>query len=156
PPSPLQADIPGGGSHTFSYEVFVRRLGTIKVALQGSGKNGAGGDVPIPEFDQELTVACPQGQTPCVPIVVTTTGDEKDPDTTDGVCDVDLSTTALECTLRAAIEEANAAGGAKITFDIPGGGQDLGNGRTGPVIKVNSPLPDVEGTTTIDGSTQPG
>lgn len=51
--------------------------------------------------------------------------------------------------LRAAIADANAAGGSNtITFAIPGSGPH--------VIALASPLPAVGGTLTIDGYSQPG
>ncbi|XPP26037.1 MAG: right-handed parallel beta-helix repeat-containing protein [Leucobacter sp.] len=51
-----------------------------------------------------------------------------------------------ECTLRAAIEAANAAGGGEITFNIAGA----------PVIAAGSALPKVTAPVTIDGTTQDG
>ena len=52
---------------------------------------------------------------------------------------------AQECTLRAAIEAANAAGGGEITFNIDGA----------PVISVASALPAISTPINIDGTTQP-
>ncbi len=80
--------------------------------------------------------------------IVNSTGDgsAEDPaqgcDTGDTVGEND----APECTLRAAIEAANAAGGGAITFDIAGT----------PVIAPGSALPRIETPVTIDGTTQPG
>ncbi len=67
----------------------------------------------------------------------------------DGICDT-LSVQLLNpCTLRGAIQEANAFPGAdKIYFDIPLGGVQT--------IKPNGPLPFVTEQVTIDGYTQPG
>jgi CSLREA domain-containing protein len=64
----------------------------------------------------------------------------------DGVCDTSKKK-GEQCTLRAAIEEANATPGANtIEFDI-----------SGPkTIKPDSPLPAITDTVTIDGYTQPG
>jgi len=53
-----------------------------------------------------------------------------------------------ECTLRAAIETANANGGGEITFDIDGAGV--------PSIAPAAELPVITSATTIDGTTQPG
>lgn len=61
-----------------------------------------------------------------------------------GVC----RTAAGACTLRAAIQAADAAGGATIGFDIPGGGVQA--------IAPHSPLPTITAPVTIDGYTQPG
>ena len=52
--------------------------------------------------------------------VVNGTGDAPDASTTASACDTDPSTTGKQCTLRAAIEQANATAGADtINFDIP-------------------------------------
>ena len=51
-------------------------------------------------------------------LVVNTTGDEPDADLTDGVCDANLSSGGNQCTLRAAIQEANKREGEDtITFE---------------------------------------
>ncbi len=89
------------------------------------------------------------------------TGDENDLDfpggvfdgSSDGKCDVDSSTAGDQCTLRAAIQQANVTKGADtINFDIPGTGPHTINvGGTG-----NGPLPDITKPLTIDGYTQSG
>ena len=82
---------------------------------------------------------------------VNLTSDEPDANTGDNVCDVDLGTADLQCTLRAAIQQANAYPGTDadlIWFAIPGGGVHR--------IAPTTPLPDVAGKVTIDGYTQPG
>jgi CSLREA domain-containing protein len=79
--------------------------------------------------------------------VVDSTGDEPDADTTDGLCRTALAT----CTLRAAIQQANATPGADtIAFNIPGTGVHT--------ISPASPLPPLtdDAGVTIDGYTQPG
>ena len=79
---------------------------------------------------------------------VNSTGDQLDA-TINGMCDVDLATQGKQCTLRAAIEEANDTPGADaIHFNIPGTGV-----RT---ITPGSGLPDLTEQVTIDGYTQPG
>jgi len=77
--------------------------------------------------------------------VVNTTGDGVDIAPGNGVC---LTATPGECTLRAAIMEANAlAGTDNIFFAIPGGGVHT--------ITPGSPLPSITpGAVTIDGTTQ--
>jgi CSLREA domain-containing protein len=86
---------------------------------------------------------------------VNSTGDEGEPVASqgDGTCDWDASTTGPQCTLRAAIEEANAtanSGGAdEIHFDIGG----TGLART---ISPTSELPAITEALTIDGYTQAG
>ncbi len=60
----------------------------------------------------------------------------------DGVCDVG-------CTLHEAIDAANAnVGPDAIEFNIPGAGVKT--------ITLNGPLPDITGSVTIDGYTEPG
>jgi CSLREA domain-containing protein len=79
--------------------------------------------------------------------VVDSTGDEPDKDINDGLCQTAVGT----CTLRAAIEQANALAGADtIAFNIPGAGVHT----IGPA----SPLPALtdDAGVTIDGYTQPG
>ena len=80
--------------------------------------------------------------------VVTTTSDVADANPGDGVCD----TGAGECSLRAAIEEANLESGSNaINFDILGVGPHS--------INIANPLPtlaDTSGGTLIDGYSQPG
>ena len=75
---------------------------------------------------------------------VDSTGDGADSDTTDGVCDDGNG----ECTLRAAIEEANEAERSTIKFDISGSGTQT--------IQPASALPTITKTVFIDGFDQPG
>jgi CSLREA domain-containing protein len=80
---------------------------------------------------------------------VNSTKDFSDIDPGDGVCDTIAVQLLNPCTLRGAIQEANAlAGMDTIQFGIPGGGA-----RT---IEPNSQLPVVQQRVTIDGYTQPG
>ncbi len=77
---------------------------------------------------------------------VNSTGDDADANPGDGVCQ---TTTPGECTLRAAIAEANALPGADtITFDIPGPGPH----RIQPLTDMTS----LQSEITIDGYSQPG
>jgi CSLREA domain-containing protein len=76
-------------------------------------------------------------------LVVDSVGDDADPNPGDGVC-----TSASGCTLRAAIQEANARPGLdRITFAIGTGGQKIG---------ITSTLPAITDPVVIDGATQPG
>ncbi|MEZ5137372.1 MAG: right-handed parallel beta-helix repeat-containing protein [Acidimicrobiales bacterium] len=79
-------------------------------------------------------------------LVVDSTGDGRDRDPSDGRCaDADG-----RCTLRAAIETANGAGGAvEVRFDLPAGAD-------GAVIRPQRALPVARRTIVIDGTTQPG
>jgi hypothetical protein len=80
---------------------------------------------------------------------VNQTGDQPDA-IIDGFCDINPLTFPPECTLRAAIMEANAAGalGSQIIFDIPGAGPH--------VITPPVGLPVITNSVFIDGYTQDG
>ena len=84
-------------------------------------------------------------------ITINSTGDEGDTNPGDGKC----HTINCDCTLRAAIEEANAlAGKDNICFDIPIQGQDYdGNIWT---ITPMSPFEDLNDAVFIDGYSQIG
>jgi hypothetical protein len=76
-------------------------------------------------------------------------GDQPDADLTNAACDVDAATAGEQCTLRAAIGEANDTPGADtIGFDIPGSGVQT--------IAPASGLPPITGPVTIDGYSQAG
>ena len=75
---------------------------------------------------------------------VDSTGDEPDGDTADGICDDGNG----NCTLRAAIQQANAGTGATIKFDISGNGTQT--------ISPTSALPTITKPVFIDGYSQPG
>lgn len=76
---------------------------------------------------------------------VKSTGDGRDSNAGDGICDDGTG----NCTLRAAIEEANASAGKNtITFNIPGAGPHT--------IQPRSELPTIADAVIIDGYTQPG
>ena len=84
--------------------------------------------------------------TPTGTFVVNHTGDGADANTGDGICQ---TSTPGQCTLRAAIQQANASGGANtITFNIPGPGPYT--------IQPATILPTITDPVTIDGTTQPG
>jgi len=81
--------------------------------------------------------------------VVNSIGDEADADIADGFCDVDQAVPGEQCTLRAAIQQANATQGDDlILFDISGTGTQT--------ISPQSPLPEVTDPVTIDATSQPG
>jgi len=109
-----------------------------------------GGDIylttiPDPPFNEQVPIKVKGGG-----IVVTIPGDQPDTDTSDGVCDVDPGTAGSQCSLRAAIQEANErAGKNRITFAI------LDSGGV-PLIRPQSPLPDVSQPAVIDATTQSG
>jgi CSLREA domain-containing protein len=67
----------------------------------------------------------------------------------DGRCDSDPVTDGKQCTLRAAIEEANASGALdEIVFNLPGAGVHT--------IAVDDQLPKIKKPVIIDGYTQEG
>ena len=77
------------------------------------------------------------------------TADRGDANFADGRCDTDPATSGNQCTLRAAIEEANETAGAdEIRFDISGIGVKT--------IATGSRPPTITEAVTIDGYTQPG
>ncbi len=77
--------------------------------------------------------------------VVNSAGDGGDSDLTDGACNDGSGA----CTLRAAIQQANATAGLDvIAFDIPGGGVHT--------IQPASPLPPISDTVYLDAASQPG
>jgi CSLREA domain-containing protein len=84
-------------------------------------------------------------------------GDTRDANTQDNLCDVNLFGSGNQCTLRAAIEQANATPGTDaINFNIPddvfgAGVKTIRVGATG-----NGALPPITDQVTIDGYTQPG
>jgi len=80
---------------------------------------------------------------------VNSTGDAGDATTADDTCDSDAVTTGEQCTLRAAIQQANVTSGADtIEFNIPGTGVRQ--------IQLLDPLPEITEGVSINGYTQPG
>ncbi len=101
-----------------------------------------------------LLLALPSGRAEAaITLTVNFTGDEGEPSAMqgDGRCDWDASTAGRQCTLRAAIEEANANSGGpdEIIFAI-------GGTTTVKTISPNSALPTVTNPVIIDGYTQSG
>jgi hypothetical protein len=81
---------------------------------------------------------------------VNVTGDGADRNIGDGICDTTANQTT-KCSLRAAIQEANADPDASlIRFRIKGGSSPI------KTIRPNAPLPTITSRTTIDGYTQTG
>ena len=84
-----------------------------------------------------------------VTFTVNRVADAPDADPADGKCDADRAKAGNQCTLRAAIEQANASPGRNtIRFDIPGGGVKT--------IRPASKLPPITQSVIVDGYTQPG
>ncbi|MEM7322367.1 MAG: right-handed parallel beta-helix repeat-containing protein, partial [Actinomycetota bacterium] len=92
-----------------------------------------------------------------IPAVVNSSGDGADANPGDSVCDTGGTNSdgETECTLRAVIEEANAAVLIDtIHFDIPT--SDGGHSSGVWTIRPSSALPTISTAITVDGSTQPG
>lgn len=80
---------------------------------------------------------------------VNDTTDAADVSTTDNACDTNLTTIGSQCSLRAAIQQANATAGADtINFAIPGAGVHT--------IVPTSALPNITEAVTINGYSQSG
>ncbi len=97
-----------------------------------------------------VTLPPPPLPSPCEDdIEVNITSDQADADLEDDECDVDLIMQGKQCSLRAAIQTANAKEGPdEILFNIPGGGVQT--------ISPGSVLPPITEKVTIDATTQPG
>ena len=80
---------------------------------------------------------------------VNSTGNAKDININNSVCD-SSSNTGIQCTLRAAIQESNDTSGAD-TIDF-----NIGGTTSVKTIKPASPLPAIKETVTIDGYSQSG
>jgi len=92
-------------------------------------------------------IALPTGSAAASPFVVNKTGDASDRNIGNGICDTS-KTSGKQCTLRAAIQEANfTAAFDTITFNIT---------TTPRIIKPTSPLPPITEAVTINGYSQPG
>ena len=79
--------------------------------------------------------------------VVNVATDQADASVGDGLCDVDLVTPGSQCTLRAALQEANLKPGRdSIGFNIPGTNH----------VAPSSALPSITDPAAIDATTQPG
>ena len=82
--------------------------------------------------------------------IVNSTGDVPDANLANAACDVNASQSGRQCTLRAAMEEANDTLGADtITFNI------VSNASV-KTISPSSPLPPITETVTLNGYSQPG
>ncbi len=80
---------------------------------------------------------------------VNNTGDASDVAPGDGICDSDAMVSGAQCSLRAAIEEANAhAGSDVVTFIVS---NNFGGQSGIPTIGVTQALPDLSSNITISG-----
>jgi CSLREA domain-containing protein len=96
-----------------------------------------------------MLLAAKSARAAIFPFVVNQTGDSADQNLADSFCDVNLFSPGIQCTLRAAIQEANDTDGPNtIGFNIGGTGVKT--------ISPASQLPTIIEQVTIDGYTQPG
>ncbi|MCP5030120.1 MAG: hypothetical protein GY929_27945, partial [Actinomycetia bacterium] len=92
-------------------------------------------------------------------VAVNSTGDSADATPGDNMCDTGGTNSEgdPECTLRAALEEANASADITgIDFDIPTSDPGYSAGPVSWTTQPSSVLPSITRTVTIDGSSQPG
>lgn len=140
----------GAGSQAFSH-TFAGTAGSVVTATATEDLGGGSYGVTSEPGDSAIAF----GST----AVVNSSGDSADSTPGDGLCDTGAlnSEGATECTLRAAIAEANAnASLSDITFDIPtsDAGHDAPNNLW--TISPTTGLGALSNDITIDGSTQPG
>ncbi|MEL7168025.1 MAG: hypothetical protein AAGN64_01620, partial [Bacteroidota bacterium] len=132
----------------------------VEASLRGRvGGEGSDGGHPKVSADGQVVIGVGQsfsGQAiiwravlaPPDDLIVNDAGDDEDADLSDGRCDTDAAATGDQCTLRAALQEANARDGADlVAFDLD---------PTDLVIAPGSPLPAITDPLTLDGATQPG
>jgi len=136
-------------------QIVYRANGTTSIRVvkpDGTGDH----ELSVTGFAGQVTTVTWAASSPNPDIVVTVTGDQaNDADSrADDLCDVDPDQADEQCTLRAAIELANDRGGARITFDIPGGG--VPRIEVTPGEDDDAGLPVITTPTEVDGTTQPG
>jgi CSLREA domain-containing protein len=133
-------------------------LGTFDVTTNASGRADFQSTLTTAPGGQLVTATAtdPDGNTSefsaCFGgLVVNSVGDASDNNWGDGLSNTGatISNGDPECTLRAAIQEANTMDTAAITFDIPGYGNDV------PEIDLlSSALPEIDKPVSINGTTQ--
>ena len=143
---------PGGEATYLTTQSFSGASGDQITAHLQETNNG-----PASEFSQSFTVTNASGTA-----TVNSTDDEPDINPGDGLCNTGQlnSEGNIECTLRAAIQEANANPDLTvIDFDIPvsdPGQRTVGADDIWRISIVNGQLPAITTPTEIDGATQAG
>ncbi len=157
---PLFESVPTDGSAPIQI-LYTIQITNAKTEIVESDDPEVANDVEIEYFNHALS-NIPADDTvqplrytiklePIESYVVNSTGDDRDENPSDGICDTGNVITRgdkqeLECTLRAAIDEANWNLDAdRIIFDIP---------ELFTVISPTSALPKIIDPVTIDGTTQ--
>jgi CSLREA domain-containing protein len=144
---------PGGESHMgepVSFHADGAPMAALPMRLNGDALSDL---VILKSAASPLSVLITQPQTV---FTVNSEFDGADTNVGNGICDADSIEPGAQCTLRAAIQEANANPGAdSIHFSISSGPQTINIGATsGPTM--GTPLPTITGPVTIDATTQPG
>jgi predicted outer membrane repeat protein len=87
-------------------------------------------------------------QTFAVDFTVNLTTDQHDANTADSVCDIDLATAGEQCSLRAAVEQANAlASNDRVLFNLPANSTiTLTTANNGEIFIANSGTLEIVGT----------
>ncbi len=118
--------------------------GALELAVAAPGTGGDQGQVRLVSFERRAT------------LTVDTTLDESDVTPGDGACVIASlgAGGATQCSLRAAIEEANTGTADTIRFEIPGGDPGELTGPPGFTIQPAAPLPTITVPLTIDAFTQ--
>ena len=97
--------------------------------------------IPVASIRANYQPVMPNAPLAPLSLTVNTNGDAGDVNIGDGICDSDAAA-GVQCTLRAALQEANAVAGADlINFSLP----------SGSTISLTSALPDIASDLTISG-----
>lgn len=130
------ANIPPGGSDVFTIIVTAGPPATVSNSATASAANDPNSPHTSNTTNTDIN-SCPNTFT------VTSNGDAIDASKGDGHCDIDSGTMGDQCTLRAAIEEANALPACgTITIDATG---------IGGTINLGSALPHIHHNVNING-----
>lgn len=148
------------GSKRFNLIALLCLVGSLSISVvhaQGDGSSlpelpAVERPAPLPDLSAYMPEPVVEGLDSTMAsatFTVNDLGDAADFDTSDGVCDSDDVTADEQCTLRAAIEQANATTDTDtIKFDVTG---------IAPfVIAPNTLLPVIARPVIIDGTSQPG
>ena len=128
---------------TLTYEPAANANGTatITISLKDDGGTANGGNDTSAAQSFNITVLPAAASLPLT-LVVNTLGDAADANIGDGICDTDPGTAGAQCTLRAAIQEANSATtDDTINFSLAASSS----------ITLNSVLPELLGNLVING-----
>jgi CSLREA domain-containing protein len=128
---------------TLSYQPApgMNGVANIGVRLKDNGGTTNGGTDTSASQSFSITVL-PSGAALPLSLLVNALGDAADANVGDGICDTDAGTAGNQCTLRAAIQEANnAITDDTINFNLP----------ASSTITLDSVLPDIAGNLSVNG-----